>query len=78
MTSHLSNHSDNVTNAKNISNSYAEMDFGGLSPNNLILNCLVKQKNQAGLIIRFQKIDEVCKSNHIAGFMEKMQKAYFS
>ena len=71
----LSKPGDNVTNAENIYDSYAEMNFGGLTPNNLISNCLDKDKDQTGLILSFQKTDEARKSGRVAGFMEEMVKA---
>ena len=71
----LSKPRGNVTNAENISDSYAEMDLGGLTPNNLISNCLNKDKDQTGLILSFQKTDEARKSGRVAGFIEKMVKA---
>ena len=75
---HLSKPTDNLTNAENISESYAEMDFGCSTSNNLVSNCLVKEKDQADLIISFQKMNEARKSDHISGFMEEMHKAGFS
>jgi glucose-1-phosphate thymidylyltransferase len=71
----LSKPRGNVTNTENISDSYAEMDLGGLTPNNLISNCLNKDKDQTGLILSFQKTDEARKSGRVAGFMEEMDRA---
>ena len=73
---HLSKPSDNITNAESISNRSAEMDIGGLSPSNLISNCLVKEKDQTGLILSPRKITAIRrKSGGVAGFMEEMHKA---
>ena len=72
---HLSKLSANLTNAANTSKVYAEMDFVGLNSNNLVSNCLVKEKDQIGLLLNFQKIDETRKSDRVAGFMEEMDKA---
>jgi glucose-1-phosphate thymidylyltransferase len=72
---HLSKPSDNSTNAENISKSYADMDLGGLNPNNLISNCLAKEKDQIGLLPSFQKIDETRKLGRVEGLMEEMDKA---
>jgi hypothetical protein len=73
---HLSKPSDNITNAESISNSSAEMDIGGLSPSNLISNCLVKEKDQTGLILSPRKITAMRrKSVHVAGFLEEIHKA---
>ena len=71
----LSKLSANLTNAANTSKVYAEMDFVGLNSNNLVSNCLVKEKDQIGLLLNFQKIDETRKSDRVAGFMEEMDKA---
>ena len=73
---HLSKPSDNITNAESISNSSAEMDLGGLTPSNLISNCLAKEKDQTGLILSPRKITALRrKSGGVAGVMEEMHKA---
>ena len=52
------------------------MDIGGLSPSNLISNCLVKEKDQTGLILSLRKITAMRrKSVHVAGFLEEIHKA---
>jgi len=72
---HLSKPSNNSTNVENISDSYAETDLGGSTPNTLISNCLDKDKDQTVLLQSFQKIDEARKSGRVAGFVEEVVKA---
>ena len=72
---HLSKLSANLTDAANTSKVYAEMDLVGLNSNNLVSNSLDKEKDQIGLLLNFQKIDETRKPGRVAGFMEKMDKA---
>ena len=73
--SHLSKFSANLTNAVNTSEGDAEMDLVELNSNNLVSNRLVKEKDQIGLLLNFQKIDEIRKSGRVAGFMEEIDKA---
>ena len=72
--SYLSKPSDNSTNAENTSKSYAEINLFGLNSNNFISNCLVKEKDQIGSLLSFQKIDETRKTGRVEGFMEEMDK----
>jgi glucose-1-phosphate thymidylyltransferase len=72
---HLLKLGANLTNAANTSKVYAEMALVGLNSNNLVSNCLAKEKDQIGLLLNFQKIDETRKPGCVAGFMEETDKA---
>ena len=75
-TLHLSKPSDNITNGENISNGSAEINLGGLTPSNLISNCLVKEKDQTGLILSPRKITGLRrKSDGVVVFMQEKHKA---